>query len=892
MPLSPGTQLGPYQILDPLGAGGMGEVYRCRDNRLNRTVALKILPKEMSSDPLLKQRFEREARIISSLNHPHICVLHDIGSQDGVDYLVMECIEGETLAKRLAKGPLQLEQVLKFGSQIADALDKAHRSGVIHRDLKPGNIMLTPTGTKLLDFGLAKPAVSLLSAATLTATAPDSPVTEQGTIVGTFQYMSPEQIEGRELDGRSDIFSLGTVLYEMLTGKRAFEGKSRLSVASAILEKDPTPIRSIKPLTPPELNHAIGRSLAKDPNERWQIARDLSFELRWIAENCSQTGVLAPAVRPDRTPKWLMVAVVALLILLSIGGFIAYLRLYTSTAPVVVSDIAPPRGTQLNLSNGVPVVSPDGRSLLFSAIDPDGKSSLWIRSLDGSPARRIPGTEDAGSPFWSADSQKIGFFSDRKLTTMDISAGSTQAVSDTVALGGAAWASTGSIVFIGANGIYQVQASGGPAVQVLRRDTAKYAFLTWVRFLPDGKHFLYTAANPGTSGDTYFASLDGKENRLLLQGSGQTSYASGFLLYTRSANLVAQPFDTVKGQLMGTAYPIAEQVQQNAFNSFFDVSQTGVLLYEPATHAPTTTQLALFDRAGKKLTPVGSPAIHYDVRLSPDARRLAFSAGAPKSEIWVYDLTRGVPMRLTFDPDTDHGIPVWSPDGSSLLFSTLRGSKAGVGIFQKGSNGAGDEELLLRSDRPEREAWATDWSPDGRYLLFSRGDMANNSEGEIWVLPLNRERKPILFLQARAAYDAHFSPDGRWVAYTSRESGSQEVYVTSFDPTKLIGGASGTPGGKWQISNDGGNTPRWRRDGKEIFYIGPQNTITAAEVEGKGTSFEVGRSQRLFVAPVSPFSSTYDVTPNGQRFVMSTSPEQEVRPLVLMLNWTELVKGK
>ena len=624
------------------------------------------------------------------------------------------------------------------------------------------------------------------------------------------------------------------------------------------------------------------------------MARDLALELRWIGESCSQTGVPAPAARPSRDRKGLMMTLATLLLVLSIGGLIAYQSLYRPTAPVVVADIAPPTGTRLNLSNGVPALSPNGRSLLFSASDPDGKSSLWIRPLDGSPARRIPGTEDAGLPFWSADSQKVGFLLDRKLTTMDISGGPAVTVSDTLALGVGTWGRTGTIVFIGEDGIYQVPSSGGPAVQVLQKNTSKYAFLTWVSFLPDGKHFLYTAANPGSPGDTYFASLDGKENRLLLQGSGHTTYASGFLLYTRGASLVAQPFEAEKGQLKGAAHPIAEQVQQSAFNSLFDASQTGALIFEPATRAPTITQLAWFNRAGKKVALIGSPAIHYDLRLSPDGRRLALSAGGPKSEIWVDDPARGVRMRLTFDPDTDHGIPVWSPDGSILLFSTLRGSKAGVGIFQKASNGAGDEELLLRSDRPDREAWATDWSRDGRYVLFSRGDMANNSEGEICVLPLIGERKPILFLKAVSAYDAHFSPDGRWVAYTSRESGNQEVYVTSFDATKLLSGAgaSRTPGGKWQISSDEGNTPRWRQDGEELFYIGPGNTLTAVEVAGKGASFEAGHSQPLFVAPVSPLSSTYDVMPNGQRFVMSTSPEEDVRPLVLMLNWTLLVTPK
>jgi serine/threonine protein kinase len=891
MALAAATRLGPYEILAPLGAGGMGEVYRARDTRLERTVAIKILPAQLSSDPIRKQRFEREAKTISSLNHPHICVLYDIGHQDGIDYLVMECVEGETLAKRLEKGPLPVDQVLKYGSQIADALDKAHRGGVVHRDLKPGNIMLTSGGAKLLDFGLAKPSAPPVSVLTLTAVATQpATVTQEGTIVGTFQYMSPEQIEGKELDGRSDIFSLGAVLYEMLTGRRAFEGKSQLSVASAILEKDPVPISSIKPLTPPGLDHGIRCSLAKDPDERWQTARDFALELKWIAEGGSQTGVSAPVVRHRRNREWLAWALAAVFAAVSLAALVVYQRLANFTPPLVVSDIAPPKGTQFNfLVNGAPAVSPDGRAVAFAARDVTGKSSIWVRSLDSSAAQLIPGTEDAGSPFWSSDSRRIGFFTHYQLTTVEVSGGPAVILTDPIAYGGGTWSRTGTILFVGDQGIYQVPAAGGPAVLVLRRDLAKYAFFNPPSFLPDGKHFLYGRANPGSPGDTYFASLDGKENRLLLQGSGRTTYASGFLLYLRGANLVAQPFEPGAGQLMGMARPIAEQVQRGAFRSFFDVSQNGVLIYEPASGAPAVTQLAWFDRTGKRLAFIGVPAIHYDERLSPDARRLASSAGVPKSEMWVDDLERGVRMRLTFDPDTDNGIPVWSPDGKSLLFSTLRGSKAGVGIFRKASNGAGREELLLPSDRPDREAWATDWSHDGRFLLFSRGEMANNSEADIWVLPLTGERKPILFLRvAAAAYDAQFSPDGRWVAYTSRESGIPEVYVAPFEPAKLPngGGIGGTPAGKWQVSSNGGRVPRWRRDGKELFYIGPENAIMAGEVEGKGASFNVGRSQRLFIAPVNPFASTYDVAPDGQRFVMGVSPEEESPPLVLMFNWT------
>lgn len=890
MTLASGSKLGPYEIVGPLGAGGMGEVYRARDTRLERTVAIKILPASISADPVAKQRFEREAKTISGLNHPNICTLHDVGSQDGVDYLVMECVEGETLAKRLEKGPLPLEQALKYGAQIAEALDKAHRSGIVHRDLKPGNIMLTGSGVKLLDFGLAKPATVMSGATVSAAPMRSSPVTEEGTIVGTFRYMSPEQVEGKEVDGRSDIFSLGAVMYEMVTGKRAFEGKSQYSVASAILEKEPASIATIKPLTPPGLDHAIRRSLAKDPDERWQMARDLALELKWIAEGGSQAGVAAPLARPRRKREWLAWTLAVVSGGVAAVSWVLYHRLSNTAPPVVVAELTPPAGTHFDsFVNGRPVISPDGRSVVFSARGASATSSLWVRSLDGSPPQMIPGSEEAGGAFWSPDSKQIGFVvAGRKLTIVPAGGGPPVTLREG-SISGAAWSQNGTIILVGEQGIYQMPAAGGNATLVVPRDSPKYAFMFDPVSLPDSKHFLYAGATNPADVCVYFASLDGKENRLLLQGSARATYASGFLLYERGTSVMAQPFEPRTGQFTGTSRPVVEQVQQGPFTSFFDASQNGILIYEPNTRTPTATQLSWYDRTGKKLSPIGVPAIHFDLRLSPDGHRLASSAGGPKSEIWVDDLDRGVRMRLTFDPETDNGIPVWSPDGKYLLFSTLLGSKAGVGIFRKAANGAGGLEMLLPTDRPDREAWATDWSRDGRFVLFSRGGLANGSNADIWMLPLTGERKPRLFLHAAATtFDGQFSPDGRWVAYTTRESGRNEVYVVPFDASKLQSGvgAEGAPGGKWQISSEGGQVPRWRKDGKELYYLGLDNAITAVEVDGSGVSFSVGRSQRLFVAPVNPFASTFDVAPDGQRFVMSASPEEEEPPLILMVNWT------
>ena len=519
MPLEPGTKLGPYEVGEPLGAGGMGEVYRALDTRLDRTVAIKILPPHLSSDPVRRQRFEREAKTISSLNHPHICVLHDVGSQDGISYLVMECVEGETLAARLAKGPLPLDQVLTYGIQIADALDKADRSGVVHRDLKPGNIMLTASGVKLLDFGLAKPAAPLASLATMTASAPNlSPVTEQGTIVGTFQYMSPEQIEGKELDCRSDIFSLGAVLYEMLTGSRAFSGKSQLSVASAILEKDPPPIASLKPLTPPALEHSIVTCLAKDRQERWQSARDLAIELKWISD--SPISASAPVTTQRKTREWLAWALAAAFAAACIALAIGVAKYWpSSSAPVLRTSLLPPPGSSFLPYNFA--ISPYGSRVSFVAIGPNGKTSLWVRGLASSNAQQLTGTEAATFPFWSPDSLHIGFFAQGRLKTVDLLNSSVQILCEATPGFGGTWNQNGIIVF--ASGIigplYRIPAAGGTPMAVTTVSPGSSESQHWPHFLPDGKHFLYFvnwAGPPGSQRNgLYAASLDSATPKLI-----------------------------------------------------------------------------------------------------------------------------------------------------------------------------------------------------------------------------------------------------------------------------------------------------------------------------------------------------------------------------------------
>jgi serine/threonine protein kinase len=903
MRLSSGTKLGPYEVVAPLGAGGMGEVYRARDTRLERTVAIKILPQQLSSDPIRKQRFEREAKTISSLNHPHICVVHDVGHQDGIDYLVMECVEGETLAKRLEKGPLPLDQVLKYGAQIADALDKAHRSGVVHRDLKPGNIMLATTGAKLLDFGLAKPAVTLATAATLTATAPNSPVTEQGTIVGTFQYMSPEQVEGKELDGRSDIFSFGAVLYEMVTGKHAFEGKSQLSVASAILEKEPASISTTKPLTPPALEHSVCKCLAKTPDERWQSASDLKSELNWIVESGSQAGaplsVVAGRKKRERV-AWMVAAVAigALVVLLAV-----YVRLASLPPPLVVSSIvAPPDTRPLRW----PRISPDGKTLLLILVDTQGKTSLWLRPLKSLSAEPLVGTDRASQPFWSPDGRSVGFFADGKLKTVKALGGPVFTLCEAPFPVGGSWSKEGSIIFVPNlnTGIYRVPVSGGSPTLLLGFHKSKFGGFGYPDFLPDGRHFTYNAygVEPGIAG-TYFASVDGRENKRISPANGNRAFSSGYLFLSVpqpsafTADLMAVAFNPASGNVDGEPKLVTRGIDYlpGVDEATFTVAESTLIYASSPTRAAVGPSLVWLDRSGKKLSTVARSNNASDMRLAPDAQKVAYAKGDPNSDIWVQELTRDVPMRLTFDTSVDKGAPIWSPDGSEIVFDITPGGKTPPGIYRKSASGTGQEQLLAQPKEPDAVLWPTDWSRDGKFVLCVQGEIIARNRGEIWVLPLS-DRKPRVLIRAPgAAYDAQFSPDGHWVAYVSRESGREEVYVVPFNANEA---ASTLPleqvaiNRRWQVSPNGGAFPRWRRDGKELFYVAPGDQFVSVAVEIKGNSFSPGETHPLFREPLSLAAFPYDVSPDGQRFLVNSSGDIGTSPFTLIMNWQELLKNK
>jgi serine/threonine protein kinase/Tol biopolymer transport system component len=882
--------LGPYAILDAIGAGGMGEVYRARDTRLDRTVAIKILPAHLSSDPVRKQRFEREAKTISSLNHPNICVLHDVGQQDGIDYLVMEWIEGETLAKRLERGALPLEQVLKYGMQIADALDKAHRSGVVHRDLKPGNIMLTPTGAKLLDFGLAKPIAPLFSTATLTTATRNSPMTEQGTIVGTFQYMSPEQIEGKELDGHSDLFSLGAVLYEMVTGKRAFEGKTQLSVASAILEKEPEPISAVKPMTPPTLDHVIGRCLTKDQEARWQTARDVKLELQWIAEGGSQAGASAPPSFRNNVRERLAWNVTALLAAgLAAVSFLYFRQKPPAPAAPVRFQIPVPGNTTLG-----PYIklSPDGRRLAFLAAD-----HLWVHFLESGESRNLTAADS--SPFWSPDSRFIGYPFQGKLKKIEATGGPSQTVADLPGgrWGGGAWNQDGVIVFGAQGGLFRVPASGGVPVQITAFDPARQeVFHAGPSLLPDGRHFVFfRLSTDREKSGIYLGSVDAKpeqqSSQPLIASNWAPEYApsadpsTGYLLFMRRGTLLAQPFDNRRLELKRQATPVAEQVGDSGDGKggygAFSASSNNVLVFWRS--AASQRQLTWYDRQAKLLGTVGEPDDYQEVALSPNGTHVALSKGSgPASNIWLLDLSRDTSTRFTFGSAIDYD-PVWSPDGSHIIFSS------GNGLYQGFVNGAKDAELLLKSSG---FASADSWSRDGRFLLYQVVDPKTN--WDIWVLPLEGDKKPIPFLVTEfKEHDARFSPDGHWVAYDSNESGNYEIYVRSFAMNSA--GTAVEAGSKWQISEGYGDQPCWRGDGRELYYRAQDGEVMAVEIV-TNPKFKPGKPQPLGFTPPTSSSAGYlwDGTADGRRFLVAapkTVPTSNAgEPYTVILNWQASLK--
>jgi serine/threonine protein kinase len=870
MTLAAGTRLGPYEIISPIGAGGMGEVYRARDTRLERTVAIKVLPALLSSDQRLKQRFEQEARAISSLNHPHICTLHDVGTQDDVSFLVMEYIEGETLSHRLQKGALPFEQALKVGTEIADALEKAHRRGIVHRDLKPGNIMLTKTGAKLMDFGLAKPAPVVMEIAS-SATIPTASMalTAEGTIVGTLQYMSPEQLEGKEADARSDIFALGAVLYEMFTGRQAFTGSSRASVIAAILTSEPPSISQSQPLSPLILDHVIKHALTKNPDERWQSAHDTKIALGGIAISDERRFVTTSQ------NIWRIAAGLLALTSLSLVAFLV-LQQRNPTPTLLRLAIPPPPGARFSAFEKLLAISPDGRQVAFTAIDQNGQRLLWIRPLDSLEVRALPGTDDADSPFWSPDSRHIGFFSHSKLKKIDPTGGQPEVICDAGAdPGGATWNRDGVIVFAPnwEGVLYRVAASGGQPVPVTEADKAhNETEHLFPEFLPDGRHFLFFVGGRGDAG-IHVGSLDSREHHIILRESSWAAYSeTGYLLFGRSGVLMAQHFDAKRAQTSGEPVRILDAVESAPGGGYsFSVSRNGVLVYW-AGQRFDPTQLVWYRRDGTRVGTLGSVGPFRLPRMSPDGQAIAVTR-LDGSGVWLID-SRGVSTRLTFG-ELDLS-PVWASDGNGIIFASPR-EELPPNLFRKTLVGGSEEQRLMRS---VVNSIPTDWSRDGRYVVYMTNELGTN--WNIWAMPLADDRTPQPVLRSQFnEMDARISPDSRWLAYVSDESGKWEVYVQRFL----------SPGAKWRISTTGGNQPQWSHNGQELFYVASDQKLMAVPVQ-TGSSLNPGPPKQLFQVHTAAdfFGTEYDVSADGQRFLVNTLVgEKASEPLTVVFNWPALL---
>jgi serine/threonine protein kinase/Tol biopolymer transport system component len=895
MALTSGTKLGPYEIQSPLGAGGMGEVYRARDTRLDRTVAIKVLPAHLSSDPELKQRLEREARAISSLQHANICTLYDIGTQSGTEFLVMEYLEGQTLAERLQKGPLPVDQVLKIGTEVAQALEKAHSQGIIHRDLKPANIMLTKAGAKLMDFGLAKPRLAIvpqaagpfppstptMNVASLISAA--SPLTQKGSIVGTFQYMAPEVLQGSEADARSDLFSYGCVLYEMVTGHRAFEGKSQLSVLTAILEKEPEPVSVTRPLTPPMLDRVIRACLAKDPVDRMQTAHDVAMNLRWAVDFAPDATAKSP---PQFKRDWAAGFGALLLALIAAGGLLGYRWAQSPNQPVSLhSEIQPPEKFLFDATGdvaGMPVLSPQGDRLAFVAHSGDSKL-LWVRSLSNDAALPLDGTSGAAHPFWSPDGRYLGFFAGGKLMRIPAAGGPIATLADAPNPRGGTWSINDIIVFEGEyiDGLMKVNAQGGAAEPATELDRTKHSTHRWPWFLPDGKHFVFLATNH-TGGDPkqngiYFGSLDSKETRLIVNAESGAEYASGYLLYRANTALVAQPFDPQSGTLEGPAIPLLNNLRDDVgvWRSIFSVSQNGFLTYQIGSASYVKDRLIWFDRAGKSV-PTCEPDEKgiADVRLSPDNKKAAYGGG---TAMWTCDLERNTRTRVTFGNQLPRQ-QSWSPDGKSLMFAVPVAKGGGVTeVRSTAADGSGSETTVIPAPNNGRPISYPAWTPDRRYLTYLWGD--GSAPRSLWMVAAAGESKPAVIVQPPSAqsnlYNYRVSPDGHWVAYTSDESGQQEVYMTSFP-----GGS-----GKWKVSVNGGSYPAWSGTGKELFYQDIVNDFFVCPITAKGSDVEVGKPQHLFHASTPGIGVPFDVSLDGKRLLVNHADEEMQVPLHLVTNW-------
>jgi serine/threonine protein kinase len=888
--LATGTRLGPYEVLSAIGAGGMGEVYRARDTRLNRDVALKVLPEIFSRDVQRMARFEREAKLLASLNHPNIAAIYGLEESGSTRALVMELVEGPTLAERIRSGSIPLDEALPIARQVADAVEYAHDNSVIHRDLKPANIKVKADGTvKVLDFGLAKamsddPAEGDMSnSPTLSMAA-----TMQGVILGTAAYMSPEQAKGKSVDRRTDVWAFGAVLYELLTGKPAFPGEDITEVLASVVKSEPD-WDALPTCTPSAIRTLLRRCLDKNLRHRLPHIADARIT---IEDVLSGVGPVAAVIAgPDKSRERLPWVAAALLLIstAALAVWVVVLRRQSVELQAIEFSVHPPGDGLFYAAANVVTVSPDGSKLALIASDSPSKPlQLWIRSLDSEVAQPLSGTENPSQPFWSPDSRFVAFYADGKLKKVAVTGGPVQTLTDTGGIRHGTWSREDVILYAPGDVtpavIYRVSAAGGEATPVTELDASREEIThSWPYFLPDGDHFLYLAVAADSESDAVFVgSLSSAERKLLLNASSNVVYVpAGYLVFNREGTLMAQPFDASHLEMKGEAVPIAEDVQFNAANgrTAFTASENGVLAYRAGASA-ARTQLAWFDRSGKQISVLGDPAGYADVELSPDEKRVSVSVldpGRGTRDIWIYDVARGLRTRFTFDTANELG-SAWSPDNSRLVFTSARNG-AHDDLYQKASNGSGTEEAVLEDNLTKLYL---SWSPDGGSILYGTSTGTPQTGNDLWVLPLSGDRKPVPFLQTQFWERlGQFSPDGRWVAYASNESGRFEIYVAPFPG----------PGGKWQVSVAGGQQPRWRGDGSEVFYLAPGGTLMAAKASSQRESFQVGEVRPLFQAPVVRGRFQYDVTGDGQQFLMNTTAEQVVStPVTVVVNWIAKLK--
>ena len=886
-----GQTISHYKILEKLGEGGMGVVYKAQDTKLDRFVALKFLPPHLAASEQDKARFIQEAKVAAALNHPNICSIIDIQEHDDPQggkqmFLVMEFVDGQTLQEK--KGTLTQKQAIDYAIQIAEGLAAAHEKGIVHRDIKPENIMIRKDGiVQVMDFGLAKLAgVSRL--------------TKQGSTVGTLGYMSPEQVQGQDTDHRSDIFSFGVLFYEMLTGRSPFNGAHESAILYEIVNVDVPPMSTIKPEIDAELDRIVLECLEKEPSERYQSIAEVAKELRRFKRESTRTrasrviqsrpslrtSALQTAVPNESSAPSLVhgspivwIGISALFFLISVTLLILYFGEKSPERQVFRFSIPPPQNTSFqNTAFNTFTVSPDGRMVACITGDSVNKNNLWVRPLNEMVAQRLAGTADALLPFWSPDSRFIGFVAGGKLKKISASGGPALTLCDAAGSRGGTWNNDGVIVFSPGSGpLYRVSASGGVATQLTNLDTARHEVShRFPFFLPDGNHFLYYIVASGAESGVFVGSLDGKTHQHLVNAASFATYAQGYILYLREQTLMAQPFDESGLTLKHDAFPLAEDVATSPLitgSALFSTSLNGVLLYQPGSSG-LGLQAIWYDRSGRQTGSVGEPDAFTAVRISPDGRQVAASLADSKTKndvIWIYDLARGIRTRFTSDPNRNW-LPVWSPDGNNIVFVSDRNGNAD--IYKRPSNRVSPEEPLLQTPADERPA---DWSRDGKFIMYF--SLGNSKTGaDIGVLPVVGDRKPVPFLQTEFDESSpRFSPDTRWVGFTSNESGKNEVYVVPFPG----------PGAKYQISISGGTHLRWRRDGKEVYFISPEGKVMAAEVKSAGAKFEVGKVQSLFEAHVGSFTDgLYDVSADGRRFLIITAPEGRVSAGInVVVNW-------